>query len=77
MTAHLRQRMAERGIGESDINHALRHPQTVDSTPENSTRIVGKPDLHGRRLKVWIVGTNGWPRNEPETILKSAAWKDE
>jgi len=69
---HPRQRMAQRGVTEADIEHALTYFQTRWQTPTGGTQYVG-PGIGGRRLKVWLVppGLDADP-----VIVKSVAWAE-
>lgn len=73
MTAHLKMRMAQRGIAEWQVNKAIREPSVLPTrTPQDSLcyRLVLP---QGRVLKVWVVD----PPVNDEVVVKSAAWNGE
>ena len=72
---HARDRMAERGVTEADVEHALLHHTERLRTPQNSMRYIG-PGLDGRRqLKVWVKLPDTNPGDDK--VVKSVAWKGE
>ena len=72
-TAHIQQRLKERGITRRDVEHALENQISSWPTPKGSIQYIGLTK-DGRELKVWVVQP-GLSARSP--VLKSAAWKGE
>lgn len=66
-------RMAERGISEEDIKHAVRHFHTRYETKSHSIAYIG-PGVDGRELKVWLLPP-GYIDEDTTITVKSAAWR--
>lgn len=69
---HAAERMAQRGVTEGDISHALSHVFSSWPTEQNSLEYQGA-GLNGRTLKVWVMPR----RADAPYVVKSVAWKGE
>lgn len=71
-TNHVVDRLNQRSITRTQVEHVLDHPTRVEPTPQGSKRYTGTFPT-GRELRVWVVDP---PESDGGLIVKTAAWKD-
>jgi Domain of unknown function (DUF4258) len=72
-SAHLRNRLSERGITLDDVHNVLDKPLTTWADPDNQSRVFGGHSISGRMLRVCLVDPT--PPNGVE-VVKTAFWVD-
>jgi hypothetical protein len=71
LTAHARERMAQREVTVAQIETVVGRPERVVGIAEESSVRLER-SIDGRVLKVWV--PEPWPA--PEAVIKTVAWAD-